>query len=243
MAGMHTDPLPRRGADIGVAQCHLDDDRDMALRKAWSLLSVDETARAQRFHFDRDRDRYARGRGFLRSILAQVCGQDPASLTFGIGEQGKPYLQGSSLAFNLSHSQSLAVLATSQTGPLGIDLEFINRQVDIAGLAHSCLTAAESSVLYALPQTSRAARFFAFWTAKEARMKLTGDGMSLPPRQIELDLRDGMPVGYLYPDTPRAQAVFLDLGHPAALCCLALTQGPSPLVISLVTRDTYHAAC
>ena len=64
-------------------------------------------------------------------------------------------------------------------------------------------------------------------------MKLTGEGMSLPPRQIVLDLSGGMPVGYIYPVTVQAQAVFLDLGHPAAMCCLALGQGPKPIVAPL----------
>jgi hypothetical protein len=61
-------------------------------------------------------------------------------------------------------------------------------------------------------------------------MKLTGDGMSLPPQQIALDIRDGVPVGYLRPDSPATQAVFIDIGHPAALCCLALAQGSRPTI-------------
>ena len=213
------------GAQIGVAQCHLDDDRDIALPQAWSLLSADETARARRFHFERDRTRYARGRGFLRTVLGQVCGQDPARLLFGLGAQGKPFLQDGTVDFNLSHSRDLAVLAISQMGPLGIDVEFIDRQADIAGLAQSCMTAAEAGVLAALPEPERQARFFAYWTAKEARMKMTGEGMSLPPRQITLDLRDGLPVGYLRPKHPAARAIFLDLGRPDILCCLATAQG------------------
>ena len=221
---------------ITVAQCHLDDDRDMALAAAWRLLSADEATRARRFHFDRDRDRYARGRGFLRRVLGQICGRSPADLILGTGPQGKPVLQKwaalqeRALHFNLSHSQGLAVLAVSDAGPVGIDIEFIDRQVDMAGLVQTCLTAAEAAVLAAVPETARAARFFAFWTAKEARMKLTGEGMSLAPRQIELDLRDGMPVGYLQPKAPAAQAVFLELGQPGAICCLALAQGPQPVI-------------
>jgi len=220
-------------ADVGVAQCHLDDDRDMVISEAWVLLSADEAARARRFHFDRDRDRYTRGRGFLRSMLGQISGQTPAGLIFGTGAQGKPFLQNSTLTFNLSHSRDLAVLVTSQAGPLGIDLEFIDRQVDIAGLAQSCFTPLEATVLAELSVAEQAGRFFAFWTAKEARMKLSGQGMSLPPHQIALDLRDGHPVGYLRPETPAAQAIFLDLGHPAAICCLALPQGPKPVILSL----------
>lgn len=234
MAGIGTNPLSIRAADIGVAQCHLDDDRDIALPEAWALLSADETTRARRFHFDRDRTRYVRGRGFLRHVLGQVCGQDPTGLTFGTGAQGKPFLQGSDLAFNLSHSRDLAVLAVSQTGPLGIDLEFIDRSADIAGLTQNCMTPAEAAVLAALPADERQARFFAFWTAKEARMKLTGEGMSLPPQQIALDLRAGVPIGYLHPRTPAVQAVFLDLGNSVAQCCLALAQGPEPIITPLI---------
>lgn len=242
MADLTTNFLSTGVADIGVAQCQLDDDRDMALPAAWQLLSADEVARARRFYFDRDRDRYVRGRGFLRSLLGQISGQDPARLTFGTGAQGKPFLQNSNLAFNLSHSRDLAVLGISQAGPLGIDLEFIDRAADIAGLARTCLTQGEADVLAALPEVARLARFFAFWTAKEARMKLTGEGMSLPPRQIALDLRGGRPIGYLHPDVPAAQAIFLDLGRPAAICCLALAQGVVPKITHLVREQVCDVA-
>ena len=73
-------------------------------------------------------------------------------------------------------------------------------------------------------------------------MKLTGEGMSLAPRQIALDLRDGLPVGYLHPKTPKAQAIFLDLGHPAAVCCLALADGPKPSIISLIVTAPFCIA-
>lgn len=249
MEGRIIHPLPMRAAaisppgvdpiGIGVAQCHLDDDRDMALAAAWRLLSPDEAARARRFHFDRDRDRYARGRGFLRSLLGQFCGQHPAGLIFGIGPQGKPFLQDHALFFNLSHSRDLAVLAVSRMGPVGLDVEFIDRQVDLAGLAQTCLTPHETAVLDGLSETDRAARFFAFWTAKEARMKLTGEGMLLPPRQISLDLHEGRPIGYLHPKTPAAQAILLDLGKTGTLCCLALAQGPRPIITRLIMEDAF----
>jgi 4'-phosphopantetheinyl transferase len=242
MTGAHISHPSACATDIGLAQCHLDDDRNIALAAAWALLSQDEIARARRFHFDRDRDRYTRGRGFLRSMLGQISGQAPAALIFGTGAQGKPFLQNSTLTFNLSHSRDLAVLVTSQVDPLGIDLEFIDRQIDIAGLTQSCFTPQEAVVLAALAAPEQAARFFAFWTAKEARMKLSGQGMSLPPRQIALDLRDGHPVGYLHPETPAAQAIFLDLGQPAAICCLALPQGPKPIIVSLSLESAEHAA-
>ena len=242
VTGEWPDLIAIRAEDISVAQCHLDDDRDIALSGAWRLLSVDEVTRAQRFQFDRDRIRYVRGRGFLRTLLGKACGLAPGDLVFGTGPQGKPFLQDSPLAFNLSHSRDLAVLALAQSGSLGIDIEFVDRQADISGLAETCLTQAERAVLDALPKAAQAARFFAFWTAKEARMKMTGEGMLLAPRQIALDLQNGVPVGYLRPDTPAAQAIFLDLGHPAALCCLALPEGAKPTITSLTMERACHVA-
>ncbi len=233
-------PLPICTTNIGVAQCHLEDDRDIDLNEAWPLLSAQEAARARRFHFDRDRIRYVRGRGFLRHMLAQVSGQDPARLVFGTGACGKPFLQDSPVAFSLSHSRDLAVVAIARTGSIGLDIEFIDPRADIAALAQSCLTQAETAVLQALPEAARRACFFGFWTAKEARMKLTGEGMSLPPHQIALDLRDGRPVGYLHPKAPAAQALFLDLGIPSALCCLALAQGPKASIQPLGMKRAIH---
>ena len=207
---------------ISLAQCRLDADYDIALAEATALLSPSETARAVRFHFDRDRNRYVRGRGFLRHTLGQALGQPAAGLDLTEGPQGKPVLAGHDLAFNLSHSRSLAVLALSARGPIGLDVEFIDRKLDIAGLAQSCFDADEVAVLDRLPAAARQTRFFAFWTAKEARMKLTGEGMSLPPKAISLILQDGWPVGYSRPDhaTP-VGVVFLETGRTDILCCLA----------------------
>lgn len=228
-------------ADIGVSQCFLDDDRDIALAEAWPLLSADETARARRFHFDRDRNRYVRGRGFLRRLLGPLCGQHPAGLVFGTGPQGKPFLRDHELHFNLSHCRDRAVLAVCGTGPVGLDIEYIDRQVDIAGLAQTCMTPLEAAVLDGLCDADRAPRFFAFWTAKEARMKLSGEGMSLPPNTIVLDLHEGRPIGYLQPKIPVAQAIFLDLGYPGTVCCLALAQGPRPTITPLTIAGALHA--
>jgi 4'-phosphopantetheinyl transferase len=136
--------------------------------------------------------------------------------------------------FNLSHSGDLAVLAISASGPIGIDLEFIDRHIDIPGLARSCFNEAEEQSILALPVPEQAARFFAFWTAKEAHMKLSGQGMSLPPHEIALDLRDGYPVGYLRPASPFATLTYIDLGLPSATCCLALASQNSDSFFHLI---------
>ena len=222
MQGPALQLYPACPAGISLAQCRLDEDDDIALAEATALLSPSETARAARFHFDRDRDRYVRGRGFLRHTLGQALGQPAAGLELTEGPQGKPELASHDLAFNLSHSRDLAVLALSARGPIGIDLEFTDRAVDVGALAQSVFCAHEIDILNALPPATRQTRFFAFWTAKEARMKLTGEGMSLPPKAISLILKDGWPVGYCRPThAATIEAVFLATGHTDILCCLA----------------------
>lgn len=205
---------------ITVYTFSIGDDRDIALHDAVSLLSSDEVARADRFHFDRDRMRYSRARGQLRRVLGNATKQDPAALVFDYGAQGKPHLLGDGPEFNLSHSGDLAVIAVSQDGPVGVDVEHIDRKVNFSGLAESCMTEAEQHALAAADDRDRAQRFFAFWTAKEARMKLTGAGMTLPPKSISLGLSQGWPVRYELPIAPDCRLAFAPLASQMSICCV-----------------------
>src|SRR5579859_663293 len=77
-----------------------------------ATLAVDELERADRFYFQRDRERFAAGRGILREILGHYLATPPKRLTFSYNEYGKPYLAGDHagvLSFNLSHSGSTAL--------------------------------------------------------------------------------------------------------------------------------------
>lgn len=187
----------------------------------WALLSPAERLRADRFHFPRDRDRYTRGRAFLRRRLAAATRQPAATLRLTEGPWGKPELACGRVAFNLSHSGALAVLVISTEGSVGIDVELIERTVDVSSLAQTCFLPAERAVLDRLDGLERHHRFFAFWTAKEAVMKMTGEGMSLPPHQIALRLEGGWPVGCLCPDALGIELIYPDLGRADAICCLA----------------------
>lgn len=213
-------PFGCAASGMAVLPFALDDDRDMALSLAAAMLAPAEAERAARFHFARDRDRYIRGRGYLRRSLARITGDTPQGLRLTEGPHGKPALEDGP-EFNLTHSEGRAVLVISPEGPVGVDLEFVDRAVDVAALAAHCFSAEECRVLSALPESEAAHRFYAFWTAKEARMKVTGEGMSLPPKAINLDLRGGWPVGYASPADPPVRMSFLRLHLNNAICCIA----------------------
>lgn len=144
-----------------------------------ATLSPDEQARAQRFHFDLHRQRFIAGRGILRNILGRYLGKAPRELEFCYSDRGKPSLAGSnsSVCFNLSHSQSLALYAIARR-PIGIDLEYIRPLDDALKLAQRFFSQSEYAFIQALPPDQKQKAFFQLWTCKEAYLKATGEGLA-----------------------------------------------------------------
>ena len=128
---------------IEVTPFSLDEESVLPLALARSWLSEEELERAAAFRFEVHRDRYVRGRGMMRALLARRLGGDPGSLAFALGEKGKPSLVGVQTGFNLSHSEGRAVLAIGPVEHLGVDIEGYDRRVDHAGLARRCFRDSE----------------------------------------------------------------------------------------------------
>ena len=144
------------------------------------ILSEDERARAARFRFARDRDHYTVGRGVLRQLLGRYLTLPAEALEFRYGEHEKPSLavpEGSDLRFNLSHAHGLALIAVTWGREVGVDLEYVRRDVGDEGIARRFFSPAEVAVLLSLPEAERKAAFFRCWTRKEAYLKGRGDGI------------------------------------------------------------------
>jgi 4'-phosphopantetheinyl transferase len=132
-------------------------------------LSPDEQARAERFRFAQDRQRYTACRSALRLLLGEELGIAPEGVVFTYGPQGKP--QCSDIAFNVSHSNNLAVIAL---GAEGVDIEKLRTDFDPHELGRRVFTDSE------LRQLRTHDDFFAIWTRKEAVIKAEGGGFSSP---------------------------------------------------------------
>jgi 4'-phosphopantetheinyl transferase len=154
-----------------------------------SLLSPAERLRAERFHSARDQRRFLCGRGLLRTILGRYLETDPRELTIAEGPQGKPELAGagSSLRFNLSHSDDLMLLAVTHARAVGIDLEFIRENVPVETLADYYFEPEDAWNLRLLPPPERVWRFYELWTSAEARLKADGTGIGQGLRVLEPD--------------------------------------------------------
>lgn len=82
------------------------------------------------------------------------------------------------LQFNLSHSHHLALYAfTHSQGGIGIDLEYLRCLPQALSLAQRFFTKNEAAYLASLPPKRQERMFFRFWTAKEAYLKATGEGL------------------------------------------------------------------
>ena len=99
------------------------------LARLRAVLDGSEQARAGRYRFSRDRNRFILGRGLLRLILGRYLGRSPQSLRFEYSAHGKPFVEGTSsdgsLQFNLSHSAGVALIAVAAGRRVGVDVERI----------------------------------------------------------------------------------------------------------------------
>ena len=144
----------------------------MAYADVWTIaleepreiaLSPDEHARANRFHFERDRVHWTNAHSALRTILSEYLNTAPLAISFAIGPHGKPAVQG--IEFNLSHSSGWAMIAVSRNGPVGIDVESIRPKVDMARLL---------ARIGEMQLTGSRKELFQVWARREARTKAAG---------------------------------------------------------------------
>jgi 4'-phosphopantetheinyl transferase len=162
------------------------------LRELEQTLSPDEKARAARFYFERDRDRFIAGRGLLRMILSRYLKVDPCALQFAYGPYGKPELLQPSLGdpvrFNLSHASGLALFAVTRSRRIGIDVEQLRQVQDLPALIESSFSKREQLALRGRSTSEMHEAFLRAWVRKEAYVKATGEGLNQPLNQVEVTL-------------------------------------------------------
>jgi len=145
-------------------------------------LDEEERHRAARLVREEDRRRYVLAHGGLRAVLSRYLGISPDLLAMSRSEAGKPSLTRGlrgqrGMTFNLSHAQGRALIAVSEGQEVGVDLERIRPDVEVAKLSQRYFAPAEHATIMQLTQEQRAASFFRYWVAKEAVLKAQGIGL------------------------------------------------------------------
>jgi 4'-phosphopantetheinyl transferase len=162
------------------------------LERFETYLSAAERDRAARFGDRRLRDRFVIGRASLRTILGDELGIDPVQVEIVRGARGRPQLAGMpSLDFNISHTHGVALVGIVQRARIGVDVERLDRVINVEGIARKFLTPGERSELAGRDQDAMRQRVLTLWTCKEAMSKATGDALSAPFASIDVD--DGNP--------------------------------------------------
>ena len=187
--------------DVHVWRATLDQQTASQIQSFLHNLSEDEQARAERFHFERDREHFIVARGVLRAILGNYLNRAPECLSFCYSSHGKPALAGESgkdaIRFSVSHSHGVALYAVTRGREVGIDLERIRFDLPVAEIAERFFSRREVAMLRALPTDVQQQAFFRCWTCKEAYIKARGEGLSLPLDQFDVSLVPGEPAAVL----------------------------------------------
>lgn len=167
------------------------------VRALESLLSPSERRRADRFFFQRHRRRYIVARAHLRKLLGARLGIAPQTVKLVYGKNGKPRLVDETLRFSVSHCGEVALFAFSRRGDVGVDIEAMRPIRSLDAIAAHILSRRELRA-YAAAR-DKVLAFLRFWTRKEALAKGLGEGLSIPPEELEPSRAPGWRVHSFFP--------------------------------------------
>jgi 4'-phosphopantetheinyl transferase len=148
-----------------------------------SLMTPEECARYRSFYSEHDRKLFLATRALVRVVLSRYAEVAPGEWRFAAGRYGKPYIAHPTVTppiyFNLSNTDGLAVCAVSTAHEsIGIDVERMDREIEILELADRYFSQPEAQALRALPASERQRHFVSIWTLKESYIKARGLGLS-----------------------------------------------------------------
>jgi 4'-phosphopantetheinyl transferase len=184
-------PLGQREVQIWRADlAELPGDLDIYVQK----LSPLEAQRAARHKAGQVRMQFAAARACLRVLLGNLLDLPASEVPLILSASGKPELSpdcGHTLFFNLAHSRETVLIALCRESPVGVDLEYLDRQTNALDIASNYFTPREFRQIQETGEPSaRQQAFFRCWTRKEAVVKADGRGLSIPLNSLEVPVLD-----------------------------------------------------
>lgn len=153
------------------------------LQAALGEISEQRRLQALRFKYERGQRTCVLAYLLLKRALREEYGitENPV---FEYGEHGKPQIVGHpEIHFNLSHCREAVACAVSSR-PVGIDVESVGRYRE--SVARYAMNDDELSQILSADRPDVV--FTRLWTMKEARLKLTGEGISAAMKHVLDDL-------------------------------------------------------
>ena len=144
----------------------------------FNTFGVAERDRILRISSPRSRELSLGGLIALKALTDKFVAEEKG-LEISRTGKGKPYFSGNNnFKFNISHSGELSVAALVTEGgqDVGVDIEAVDANRDFRKLAERFFNAEEREYLISCSYDKFA--FYKLWTAKEARVKYCGEGLS-----------------------------------------------------------------
>jgi 4'-phosphopantetheinyl transferase len=127
------------------------------------------------------------------------------------------------MEFSLSHTRGFVACAVAPVR-IGIDVEWLDREVEVKDIVEHHFSASEAASLNRLPAEERRDRFFQLWTLKEAFFKALGCGISGHLDTAAFDLENPITINFKAPNGIHVSdwqfALFLP--HPKIRMAIAL---------------------
>ena len=150
-----------------------------------SIVSEDRRKRIERYRFDKDKMRCLIAEMLLRYALAMQYGIDSTGIDIRYEKNGKPFLVGCNVRFNLSHSGDWVVCALGDS-EIGIDVEEV-RTIDFS-VVYRRFSESEIHFLDSITGDDKPEKFYKMWTLKESYVKYNGLGLRCPFESFSVDL-------------------------------------------------------
>jgi len=139
------------------------------------LLSSQEIDRANKYHFQKDKNRFIICRAFLKIFLAGYLKVSIDELIFDQDSNKKPFLSSHpSVHFNVSHSSDYALIIISKH-TVGVDIEYINLNFEFNEVLSNVFNDSEMDQIQKSDNSRE--NFYKFWTRKESIVKAIGKGI------------------------------------------------------------------
>jgi 4'-phosphopantetheinyl transferase len=194
------------------------------------VLSDEERARRGGLWDAGHRAQYTVAAALLRLVAAPLTTRPAARVVVDRScptcdrPHGRPRLPGTGLHVSISHSGATVAVAVSGAGAVGVDVQQV--QADSVDEL-SPLVLADSEARH----VAVARDFFTYWTRKEALVKATGDGVTVPLSEVVVTPPGTPPRLLGYPRQGELAAQLRDLspglGYVGALAVLS----PGPVVV------------
>ncbi|GEM_PF-2129936 len=154
-----------------------------------SYLSSDELMRVNNLRGENNKEYALCSFGVRREIISRYLQVRPEIISYVFNPNGKPVLKNKNqlkLSFNISHSHSRMLLGIVSSCDIGVDIQYIDSSLPFKKIAERFFKKDESEYFASLPINEAVIMFYNFWTVKEAYIKATGEGFSLPFYDVQV---------------------------------------------------------